>query len=46
VVTAPIVGPRSPEQLDPARRALAISLGEDERRALAEIFAEDPCGTA
>jgi aryl-alcohol dehydrogenase-like predicted oxidoreductase len=46
VVTAPIVGPRSPEQLDPARRALAISLGEDERRTLAQLFTEGPCGTA
>jgi aryl-alcohol dehydrogenase-like predicted oxidoreductase len=38
LVTAPIVGPRRPEQLDPARRALDIRLTEEERTTLAGFF--------
>jgi aryl-alcohol dehydrogenase-like predicted oxidoreductase len=37
-VTAPIVGPRNPDQLEPARRALDIRLTSDERQAILEIF--------
>jgi aryl-alcohol dehydrogenase-like predicted oxidoreductase len=37
-VTSPIVGPRSPTQLDPARRALEIRLTAEERQALSDIF--------
>jgi aryl-alcohol dehydrogenase-like predicted oxidoreductase len=38
LVTAPIVGPRRPDQLDPARRALDITLSEDERATIAGFF--------
>jgi aryl-alcohol dehydrogenase-like predicted oxidoreductase len=38
VVTAPIVGPRTAEQLTGALKALEVSLGEDERKRLDEIF--------
>jgi aryl-alcohol dehydrogenase-like predicted oxidoreductase len=38
LVTAPIVGPRRPEQLDPARRALEIRLTESERETIAGFF--------
>jgi len=38
LVTAPIVGPRRPEQLEPARRALDIHLTEDERATIAGFF--------
>ena len=37
-VTSAIVGPRKPEHLEPARRAIDWVLGEDERRRLSEIF--------
>ena len=37
-VTAPIVGPRTSEQLTGALRSLDISLGEDELKRLDEIF--------
>jgi aryl-alcohol dehydrogenase-like predicted oxidoreductase len=37
-VTAPIVGPRSIEQLDGSLRALDITLSEETRKALDEIF--------
>ena len=37
-VTAPIVGPRTVEQLDGALRSLEIKLGEEEMRRLDEIF--------
>ena len=40
LVTAPIVGPRRPEQLEPARRALEITLTDEERRTIAEFFEE------
>jgi len=39
LVTAPIIGPRSPAQLEPARRASEIQLTEAERAAIAEFFA-------
>jgi aryl-alcohol dehydrogenase-like predicted oxidoreductase len=38
VVTAPIVGPRTADQLTGALKALEVSLGEDERKRLDEIF--------
>jgi aryl-alcohol dehydrogenase-like predicted oxidoreductase len=41
LVTAPIVGPRRPEQLDPARQALEISMTEDERAMIAGFFEGD-----
>jgi aryl-alcohol dehydrogenase-like predicted oxidoreductase len=37
-VTAPIVGPRRPEHLEPARRALEIRLDEQERAVIASFF--------
>jgi aryl-alcohol dehydrogenase-like predicted oxidoreductase len=37
-VTAPIIGPRTMEQLDGSMRALEISLGEDEMARLDELF--------
>jgi len=37
-VTAVVVGPRRPEQLEPALRALELRLSEDERRGLAALF--------
>jgi aryl-alcohol dehydrogenase-like predicted oxidoreductase len=40
LVTAPIVGPRRPEQLDPARRALDIDLTQGERATIAGFFEE------
>jgi 1-deoxyxylulose-5-phosphate synthase len=39
LVTAPIVGPRRPDHLDPARRALEIKLAEEERNTIADFFA-------
>ena len=41
LVTAPILGPRRPEHLDPAKRAIEIKLTAEERRAIAELFAND-----
>jgi aryl-alcohol dehydrogenase-like predicted oxidoreductase len=38
-VTALVVGPRSPRQLDTALEALELRLGSDERDELAELFA-------
>ncbi|GAC1386094.1 MAG: aldo/keto reductase [Herpetosiphon sp.] len=38
VVTAPIIGPRTQEQLDGALRALEIKLGPDEMKRLDSIF--------
>jgi aryl-alcohol dehydrogenase-like predicted oxidoreductase len=38
-VTAPIVGPRNPDQLEPARRALDTLLSAEERNAISNIFA-------
>jgi aryl-alcohol dehydrogenase-like predicted oxidoreductase len=38
VVTAPIVGPRTADQLAGALKALEVSLGDDERKRLDEIF--------
>ena len=38
VVTAPIIGPRTVEQLDESLRALEIKLDEDAMRRLAGIF--------
>jgi len=37
-VTAPIIGPRNPTQLEPARRALNINLTSAERQAISQIF--------
>jgi 1-deoxyxylulose-5-phosphate synthase len=39
LVTAVIVGPRRPEHLEPARRALELSLSEAERDELGALFA-------
>ena len=41
LVTAPILGPRKPEHLEPAKRAMEIKLTAEERRAIAELFAKD-----
>jgi aryl-alcohol dehydrogenase-like predicted oxidoreductase len=38
LVTAPILGPRRPEHLEPARRAMEIRLTADERRQIAQFF--------
>src|SRR5437588_495534 len=38
LVTAVVVGPRRPEHLEPASRALELHLGEDERAELARLF--------
>ena len=38
VVTAPIIGPRTPQQLDESLRALEIQLSEETLRRLDEIF--------
>jgi aryl-alcohol dehydrogenase-like predicted oxidoreductase len=38
VVTAPIIGPRTVQQLDGALRALELKLDDDTMRALDEIF--------
>jgi aryl-alcohol dehydrogenase-like predicted oxidoreductase len=38
LVTAPIVGPRRPEHLEPARRALEIKLDQGERATIAGFF--------
>lgn len=38
LVTAPIVGPRRPEHLRPAREALEVTLTGDERREIAAFF--------
>jgi aryl-alcohol dehydrogenase-like predicted oxidoreductase len=37
-VTAPIIGPRTLEQLDGSLRALEITLGDDTLKKLDEIF--------
>lgn len=37
LVTAPIVGPRRPQQLEPARRALALKLMAEERAAMTTL---------
>src|SRR4026207_2143335 len=37
LVTAPIIGPRRPEQLEPARKALGLKLSEDECKAIDEL---------
>jgi aryl-alcohol dehydrogenase-like predicted oxidoreductase len=37
-VTAVVVGPRRPEHLEPARRALDLDLSQDEREELATFF--------
>ena len=42
LVTAPILGPRRPEQFDPARRALEIQLTEQERGQIASFFEASP----
>jgi aryl-alcohol dehydrogenase-like predicted oxidoreductase len=39
-VDAIIVGPRRPEHLEPARRALDVALSQAERAELAAIFDE------
>jgi aryl-alcohol dehydrogenase-like predicted oxidoreductase len=38
LVTAPIIGPRRPEQLEPARKALEITLTEGERKSITDLF--------
>lgn len=38
-VTAPIVGPRRPEQLEPALRALELDLPDEEWSRIGEYFA-------
>lgn len=38
LVTAPIVGPRRPEQLAPVEEALTIKLSEDERKEIGGFF--------
>lgn len=38
LITAPIVGPRKPEHLEPAKRALQINLTQEERKAISELF--------
>ena len=38
VVTAPIIGPRTMEQLDGSLRALEITLSEDTHKQLNDIF--------
>jgi aryl-alcohol dehydrogenase-like predicted oxidoreductase len=38
LITAPIVGPRRPEHLEPARRALEIRLSQEERGTIAGFF--------
>jgi aryl-alcohol dehydrogenase-like predicted oxidoreductase len=38
LVTAPIVGPRRPEHLEPARHAVEISLSEQQRAMIAGFF--------
>jgi aryl-alcohol dehydrogenase-like predicted oxidoreductase len=38
LVTAPIVGPRQPAHLAPAKRALDIKLTEEERQTIADLF--------
>jgi aryl-alcohol dehydrogenase-like predicted oxidoreductase len=38
LVTAPIIGPRRPEHLEPARKALEITLAEDERKSITDLF--------
>ncbi|MGQ0570070.1 MAG: aldo/keto reductase [Armatimonadota bacterium] len=39
LVTAPILGPRRPEHLQPAREAMALKLREHERESIASFFA-------
>ncbi len=41
LITAPILGPRKPEQLEPARKALEIKLGVEERDKIAAFFGGD-----
>jgi len=38
LVTAPIIGPRRPEHLEPAQKALEIKLTEDERKTISDLF--------
>ncbi|MEK7278061.1 MAG: aldo/keto reductase, partial [Chloroflexota bacterium] len=38
LVTAPIVGPRKPEHLEPAKKAMEIKLSDDERGAIGLLF--------
>ncbi len=38
LVTAPVVGPRRPEQLEPVGRALEMRMSEEERRTIAKMF--------
>jgi aryl-alcohol dehydrogenase-like predicted oxidoreductase len=41
-VTAILVGPRNPDQLAEATRALELRLSDDDRRELAGFFAPGP----
>ena len=38
LVTAPILGPRKPEHLEPAKKAMEIKLTTEERQAIAHLF--------
>ncbi len=38
LVTAPILGPRKPEQLEPTRRAMEIKITTEERASMAKLF--------
>jgi aryl-alcohol dehydrogenase-like predicted oxidoreductase len=38
LVSAPILGPRRPDQLQPAKNALAIKLTTEEREAISNLI--------
>ncbi len=40
LVNAPVLGPRRPEQLEPARQALQMKLSEEERKFIAGLLSE------
>ena len=41
LVTAPILGPRRPEHLTPAKNAMEMKLSQPEREAIANLFADN-----
>ena len=41
LVTAPILGPRKPEHLEPAKKALEIKLTQEERQTITRFFASE-----
>ena len=41
LVTAPIIGPRRPEHLDPVQRALQIKLTTEERDTIAKLMSNE-----